>query len=59
MVRGFKGSGKRESGDRPFDDTGMNPSGKKDLPKSPTKATLKKQLNAIGNNVTGKHNKGN
>ena len=40
-----------------FEDTRMNPSGKKDLPKNPTKETIEKELKAIGNNVTGKGKK--
>lgn len=43
--------------DKNFEDNRMNPSGKKDLPKPPTKETLKKEGQAIGNNVTGKGKK--
>lgn len=50
----WRGKGiKRVSRKHQFHDEGMNPSGKKDLPKT-TKEGTKALLKAIGNNVTGK-----
>lgn len=37
-----------------FEDTGMNPGSKKDLPKEPTKKDVERQKDAISKNVRGK-----